>query len=80
MSMVASRGFASEIPINQVARVYRFNVGNEDTAMKMDEILQEGIGKLKTVPGYVKTNRTVCKGEWAYEMEMIFDSLDAFKT
>jgi len=30
-------------------------------------------------PGYVKTTRTVCKAEWAYELEVKFDSLDNFK-
>ena len=34
--------------------------------------------KLKTVTGFVKTKRTVCKSEWAYEIEMIFDSYDSF--
>lgn len=77
--VVPRAAFSSEIPINQVASVYRYaDVGGEDTAVKVDEILKEAMGKLSSQPGYVKTVRTVCKSEWAYEMEFVFDSYDSF--
>jgi hypothetical protein len=37
---VASRSFAT-IPINQVARVYKTNVKDEATAVKMDALLEQ---------------------------------------
>jgi hypothetical protein len=76
----APRAFlSSEIPINQVARVYRYgSVGGEETALKMDALTKEATGKISTQPGYVKTVRTVCKGEWAYEVQFVFDSYDSF--
>lgn len=73
-----SRAFSS-IPINKVARVYRFHVDGEETAAKMDDLVKRANEKLKTVNGYEKYVRTVCKSEWAYEFSLIFGSLDAFK-
>ena len=35
--------------------------------------------KMKEVSGFVKVNRMVCKSEWAYETEFVFDSIDSFK-
>ena len=55
------------------------HVGNEENAIKADAIVNEMLPVLKKQPGYVKTVRTVCKAEWAYEIEIIFDSLDNFK-
>jgi hypothetical protein len=37
------------------------------------------VAKFKTVPGFVKATRLVCKSEWAYETEFVFDSLASFK-
>ena len=77
----AARCFSAgvEIPINQVSRVYRMNVGNEETALKVDALAKEAAAKVASQPGFVKMTRTVCKSEWAYEMSIVFDSLDSFK-
>ena len=73
------RRFMSEVPINQVARVTRTHVGNEENAMKADAILDGIKPELAKQPGYVKTKRTVCKAEWAYEVDIVFKDLDSFK-
>ena len=57
----------------------RTHVGNEANAAKADAVLQELKPKLAALPGYVKTKRTVCKAEWAYEVDIIFKDLDSFK-
>ena len=74
-----ARSMSSEIPIGQVARVTRTHVGNEENAIKADAILADLKPKLAELPGYVKVNRTVCKGEWAYEVDIVFKDLDSFK-
>merc|ERR1712110_382588 len=74
-----SRKFAA-IPINQVARIYKMNVGNEEGADKVEALLNETLPKMANVPGYVKTIRTTCKSEFEYEVMFVFDSLDSFKT
>ena len=33
----------------------------------------------QSVPGFVKSVRTVCKAEWAYEVSHIFADLESFK-
>ena len=70
---------STEIPINQVARVYRMHVEGEADAMKADAIIKGSMPKIASVPGYVSFQRTVCKTEWAYEITAVFDSLDSFK-
>jgi len=76
--VVAKRAFSS-ISINQVARVGRVNVGNEENALKADAFFKDAKKAYAALPGFVKMNRTVCKSEWAYEVEIVFDSLDNFK-
>jgi hypothetical protein len=39
--IIARRTYATEIPIGQVARVYRMNVNDEATAMKVDAMMAE---------------------------------------
>jgi antibiotic biosynthesis monooxygenase (ABM) superfamily enzyme len=75
----AVRCFSTEIPINKVARVVRMHVGDEANAIECDKVVQEAKSILTGVPGYVGLQRTVCKAEWAYEVAVIFDSLDNFK-
>ena len=74
-----ARMMSTEIPINQVARVYRMHVEGEADAMKADAIIKGSMPKIASVPGYVSFQRTVCKTEWAYEITAGFDSLDSFK-
>ena len=74
-----ARSLATEIPINQVARVYRMHVGNEETALKIDALAKKASAKVATQPGFVKMTRTVCKAEWAYETCIVFDNLESFK-
>ena len=71
----------STIPVNHVARIVRMHVENEEEAMKADVIFQRGLDLFKSADapaGMVSAKRTVCKAEWAYEVEMIFEG-DKFK-
>ena len=81
MSGISRRGLATEIPIGSVARIVRFSVADEAAAMKADELVALAKTDLEAakLPGYVKTVRTVCKAEWAYEIAIVMDSLDNFK-
>jgi hypothetical protein len=74
-----ARAFSS-IPINKVARVYRFHVADEATAIKVDAILKEALPKMKTLKGFEESVRFVCKAELAYEFAYVFDSLDQFQS
>ena len=77
---VGIRSLSSEIPIKQVASVWKFNVKNEENAMIMDGVLKASIVPvLRKQPGFIKAERMVCKNEWAYECNLVFDSLDNFK-
>merc|ERR1740139_586683 len=76
--MVGHRAF-SAVPINGVARIIRFHVDGEESALKVDDAIREILPECKKQPGYVSTTRTVCKAEWAYEIAVKFDSLDNFK-
>jgi hypothetical protein len=71
-----ARGFSSqlsEIPIKRVARVLRFNVGNEENGLLCDKMLKDTIPLYKTIDGYVKIERTICKSEWGeFEHRSIF--------
>ena len=78
---LSRRGMATEIPIGSVARLFRMHVADENAAIKADAIVETIKADLASagLPGYVKTVRTVCKAEWAYEGALVFDSLDNFK-
>ena len=76
---LAARMMSTEVPINQVARVTRTHVGNEANALEADGILNGLLPELKKQPGFVKAKRTVCKSEWAYEVDIVFKDIDAFK-
>ena len=78
-SMRRACSSTNSVPINQVASVLKFNVGNEETALKMDAAFSKMNVDMKAHPGYQRANRYVCKAEWAYEMSFIFSDLDSFK-
>ena len=67
------------VPVNQVARVMRMHVADEDAASKVDAIVAELEPKMKGQKGFVKVTRAVCKSEWAYEAALVFDNIDNFK-
>jgi len=70
------RAFSAEIPVGAVGRVMRTHVA---TAIKADAILDSVQAGLKEQPSFLKTVRTVCKGEWAYyEATVVFGSADTF--
>lgn len=56
------------------------HVGDEETAIKADAVFHKALSKMKNenFEGAVSATRTVCKTEWAYEIEMVFE-VDAFK-
>jgi hypothetical protein len=58
----------------------RTQVSGEDDAMKADVFVKQAVEQMKAaaVPGFVAFNRTVCKSEWAYELEMVFSVQDMF--
>ena len=47
--------------------------------MKTDALVEDFKAGLASKGGYVKTVRTVCKSEWAYELSVVFKDLDSFK-
>ena len=61
------------------SRSTRTHVGNEENAVAADAILDGIKPELAKLPGYVKSSRTVCKSEWAYEVDIVFKDLDSFK-
>ena len=74
-----ARAMSTEVPVNQVARVARLHVGNEENALKADAIVKSLLPEMEKQPGYLKTKRTVCKAEWAYEVDVVFKDFDSFK-
>ena len=68
------------IPVNQVARVLRMTVAGEEDAEKVDSIVKELVPSLKEFEGFHSVTRDVCKTEWAYEVEVVFDGLENFKS
>ena len=80
MSGVRRALSTAEVPIKQVAAIYRMNIGDEAGAVAMDAFVNEQAASLAAAPGYVKTVRSLCKSEWAYEVYFVFDGLGSFKT
>ena len=66
--------FSTEIPVDHVARIVRFHVGDEATALVADTAVSKAVGKLRdaNLNGAVSFTRTVCKAEWEYEIELVF--------
>lgn len=77
----------NEIPIGQVARVYRAKVADEAAALKLDALVNTIHAKFvknkkEKTKGFVKMTRTVCKTEWAYEISVVwrtFADFEAYK-
>ena len=59
--------------------IFRGHVGDEANAVKMDGHLEAINALVSKADGHVKTKRTVCKAEWAYEFEIVFKDLESFK-
>ena len=66
----------STIPVNNVARIVRMKVAGEEDAIKADAIVKKVNQQMQTagLAGFQKVKRTVCKSEWAYEVEVILPS------
>jgi hypothetical protein len=67
------------IPINNVARIVRCNVGNEANAIAVDAYLRAAKGAFSSEGGYVQTIREVCKQEWAYEAQIVYKDVASFE-
>ena len=65
---------SSTIPVENIARVVRMHVKDEEHAMKADALFQEGLElfRKEQPQGFVSAKRTVCKAEWAFELELVF--------
>jgi len=70
--------FFSTIDVTNVASVLKLNVGNEATAVKLDDHMKRMSDKMKASPGLTKITRQVCKGEWAYELSFMWSSKEGF--
>merc|ERR1740117_1584943 len=73
-----------EVPVKNVARVYRTKVKDEAGALELDGYVNDLRAKLaanrkEKTKGFVKIIRTVCKTEWAYEVTVMWRSHDDFK-
>ena len=72
------RCLSAEIPVNTVCRVISMNVGDEATALKMDEITNKYKTEvLSTVSGFTGLERKVCKSEWDYSTTIHFENIDS---
>ena len=73
----------AKIPVNQIASVLKLNVGDEKTAIKLDERMKEMTKMMREHEGFESATRYVCKSEWAYELSFVFanpESFNAWKT
>ena len=63
---------SSTIPVENIARVVRMHVKDEEHAMKADALFQEGLElfRKEQPQGFVSAKRTVCKAEWAFELSL----------
>ena len=81
---IVIRNFSEKtIPVCQIASVLKLNVGNETTALKLDERMKEMTNMMREHDGFESATRYVCKSEWAYELSFIFanpESFNAWKT
>ena len=68
------------IPVNQVARVTRITVAGEEEAERADKIVKDMLPQLQSFDGFNTVTRHVCKAEWAYEVAIVFDGFDNFKS
>jgi hypothetical protein len=60
---------------NAQARIVRFHVKDEAAALEADAIVDKALKLMRdeAPPGLVQASRTVCKAEWAYEVEVVFE-------
>ena len=68
----------STIPVTQVASVLKLNVGDEETAVKLDAKMKDMTEMMREHDGFEGATRYVCKTEWAYELSFIFGDADSF--
>jgi len=73
-----------EIPIKRVSRIYTFKVADEAAAIKVDAIINEvhallAANRKEKAKGFIKSQRTVCKSEWAFEFAFVFNNFENFK-
>ena len=68
----------STVEVTNVASVLKMNVGNEETAAKLDQKMKAMSKKMEASPGLTNITRQVCKGEWAYELSFMWDSKEGF--
>jgi hypothetical protein len=73
-----SARFASTIPVNEIASVLKLNVGDETTAVTLDERMKTMSTMMEAHDGFSHATRYVCKAEWAYELSFVFDGPDSF--
>jgi antibiotic biosynthesis monooxygenase (ABM) superfamily enzyme len=74
----AAQRMSSTIPVTQVASVLKLNVGDEQTAVKLDGKMKEMTALMRKHEGFESATRYVCKSEWAYELSFIFDGGESF--
>ena len=80
-SKIAQQGVRglSTVPVGQVATHFKINVKDEPTAIKFDTFVKEvALPVVSSQKGYQKCVRTVCKGEWAYELYFTFDNAENY--
>lgn len=77
---VQSRSLSiSGVPVTQVATYMKLNVKDEPTAAAMDDLMDHALSDyLKKSPGYLKSSRTVCKSEWAYEIAHVWKDAETY--
>ena len=70
---------SATIPVKQIASVLKLNVGDEATALKLDERMKVMTNMMRKHDGFESATRYVCKAEWAYELSFIFANPESFK-
>ena len=78
LSPASSRSFSGGIPVTRVASVLKLNVGNEETALKLDLKMKEMTEIMREHEGFSEATRHVCKTEWAYELSFVFGNTDSW--
>ena len=79
--MLLATGFrraCSTVPVKQIASVLKFNIGNEDNAVKMDGKMKQMTELMREHEGFQSATRYVCKTEWAYELSFVFGNPESF--
>ena len=69
--------------MNKMASVLKLNVGDEETALKLDEHVKTMTEMMREHEGFESTQREVCTEQWWYGLSFVFnnpESFDAWKT